>query len=75
MGEGQFHNLADEAIEDIQDAVEELEDDMNDLEVDYASGVLNIVLGPHGTWVINKQTPNRQIWWSSPIRSVDRCLI
>jgi frataxin-like iron-binding protein CyaY len=20
------------------------------------------------TWVINKQTPNQQIWWSSPIR-------
>ena len=24
-------------------------------------------LGPSGTWVINKQTPNRQIWWSSPL--------
>ena len=24
-------------------------------------------LPPHGTWVINKQTPNRQLWWSSPV--------
>lgn len=24
-------------------------------------------MGPHGTWVLNKQTPNRQIWWSSPL--------
>ena len=29
-------------------------------------GVLTINLGPHGCWVLNKQTPNRQIWWSSP---------
>lgn len=33
-------------------------------------GVLNIVVGDRGTWVLNKQSPNRQIWWSSPIRWV-----
>jgi hypothetical protein len=32
------------------------------------SGVLTVKLGKHGTYVINKQTPNRQIWLSSPIR-------
>lgn len=31
-------------------------------------GVLNIVVSDRGTWVINKQSPNQQIWWSSPIR-------
>jgi len=30
-------------------------------------GVLNILMGEHGIWVLNKQTPNRQIWWSSPL--------
>lgn len=30
-------------------------------------GVLTVNLGtPHGTYVINRQTPNRQIWLSSP---------
>lgn len=24
-------------------------------------------MGDAGTWVLNKQTPNRQIWWSSPL--------
>ena len=24
-------------------------------------------LGPHGTYVINKQSPNKQIWLSSPV--------
>lgn len=32
------------------------------------SGVLTVKLGRHGTYVINKQTPNRQIWLSSPVR-------
>lgn len=30
-------------------------------------GVLTVKLGRHGTYVINKQTPNRQIWMSSPV--------
>ena len=28
------------------------------------------VSGPLGTYVINKQSPNKQIWLSSPVRSV-----
>ncbi|PWN50144.1 Frataxin [Violaceomyces palustris] len=33
---------------------------------EYSSGVLNLRLGSHGTYVINKQPPNQQIWLSSP---------
>jgi frataxin len=29
--------------------------------------VLTVKLGSHGTYVINKQTPNRQVWLSSPV--------
>lgn len=32
------------------------------------SGVLTLTLGVNGTYVINKQPPNKQIWLSSPIR-------
>lgn len=33
-----------------------------------ASGVLNVYLGSEeGTFVINKQSPNQQIWLSSPV--------
>lgn len=32
------------------------------------SGVLNLYLGEKGTYVINKQPPNKQIWLSSPFR-------
>mmetsp|Transcript_22812 Transcript_22812/g.40491 ORF Transcript_22812/g.40491 Transcript_22812/m.40491 type:complete len:93 (+) Transcript_22812:1664-1942(+) len=40
---------------------------VEEFEVVLASGVLTMTLPPHGTWVLNKQTPNRQIWWSSPL--------
>ncbi|KAK0545251.1 Mitochondrial matrix iron chaperone [Tilletia horrida] len=44
-----------------------LEGGAEDWDVEYSSGVLNLRLGPaHGTYVINKQPPNRQIWLSSP---------
>lgn len=32
------------------------------------SGVLTLKLGSNGTYVINKQPPNKQIWLSSPWR-------
>lgn len=67
--ESDYHSIADEMLEDIQDAVEEALEDKGvpEFEVTYASGVLTMTMPPHGTWVLNKQTPNRQIWWSSPI--------
>ncbi len=36
-------------------------------DVDYSQGVLTLALGaPYGSYVLNTQTPNRQIWLSSP---------
>jgi frataxin len=67
--ESEYHTVADETLEDVQDAVEGALEDarVEEFEVVLASGVLTMTLPPHGTWVLNKQTPNRQIWWSSPI--------
>ena len=39
-----------------------------DLKTFLQSGVLTLKLGPHGTYVVNKQPPNKQIWLSSPFR-------
>lgn len=33
-------------------------------------GVMTVRLGDLGTYVLNKQTPNRQLWLSSPVRFV-----
>lgn len=40
--------------------------------VSQQAGVLNIVFPPNGTYVINKQPPNKQIWLSSPISGPKR---
>jgi frataxin len=45
-----------------------LEDAVPGLDVSLAMGVLTLRLGDGGgTYVLNKQTPNRQLWWSSPL--------
>lgn len=36
------------------------------------SGVLNVTFPQYGTYVINKQPPNKQIWLSSPISGPKR---
>ncbi|KAI1715947.1 frataxin-like domain-containing protein [Ditylenchus destructor] len=42
-------------------------------DVSYSMGVLTAKIGQNvGTYVINKQTPNRQIWLSSPISGPKR---
>ena len=35
-------------------------------------GVLNVIIGSHGTFVLNKQAPNMQIWLSSPVSGPPR---
>ena len=69
MNVADYHTAADETLERIQDAIDEVleEKGIPEFEVTLASGVLTLVFPPHGTWVINKQTPNQQLWWSSPI--------
>mmetsp|Transcript_22375 Transcript_22375/g.54198 ORF Transcript_22375/g.54198 Transcript_22375/m.54198 type:complete len:260 (+) Transcript_22375:140-919(+) len=74
---GDYHNVADETLNSIQDVVEDYLEEYYDTglsekeedipEVNFSSGVLTMYLPSHGTWVINKQTPNQQLWWSSPI--------
>ncbi|KAK9845795.1 hypothetical protein WJX81_002579 [Elliptochloris bilobata] len=45
-----------------------LEDsDIDGSDLEYGQGVLTLKLGRLGTYVINKQTPNHQIWMSSPV--------
>jgi frataxin len=69
--ESEYHTQADDTLNIIQDTLEfyiEDHDLLPSFEINYASGVLTISLQPkHGTFVLNKQTPNKQIWWSSPL--------
>lgn len=68
-----YHAAADEALETILDATDELEEAREDVECEFSSGVMTITRSD-GSWVINKQAPNKQIWLSSPVRSVSVAL-
>ena len=74
--EAAYHRVADDLLHGLQDAVEAALEDLDnapaELDISYASGVLTMALPPHGTWVLNKQTPNQQIWWSSPLSGPKR---
>ncbi|KAF8641074.1 hypothetical protein AX17_000718 [Amanita inopinata Kibby_2008] len=61
-------------MDSLLESLEELLDSPgnSDYEVEYHSGVLTLSLGEKGTYVINKQPPNKQIWLSSPFSGPKR---
>jgi frataxin len=80
--EAEYHRVADGTLRAIQDAIDEAFEGYDDAgnggaapteyELNVASGVMTLSLPGRGTWVLNKQTPNRQIWWSSPLSGPKR---
>uniref|UniRef100_A0A2I3H2B3 Frataxin, mitochondrial n=1 Tax=Nomascus leucogenys TaxID=61853 RepID=A0A2I3H2B3_NOMLE len=62
--------VAEETLDSLAEIFEDLTDEpyaFEDYDVSFGSGVLTIKLGGDlGTYLINKQTPNKQIWLSSP---------
>jgi frataxin len=71
-----YSKVADETLEELNDFFENLGDTglcASDYDVEFGSGVLTVkVGGGNGTYVINKQAPNKQIWLSSPISGPKR---
>ncbi|GAB1302285.1 Frataxin, mitochondrial [Apodemus speciosus] len=66
LDETAYERLAEETLDALAEFFEDLADKPYTLE-DYDGGVLTVKLGGDlGTYVINKQTPNKQIWLSSP---------
>lgn len=67
----EYDLIADATLDEIVDilGVLEMSDDpaLEDVDINCSQGVLNINLGAPGFWVLNKQSPNRQVWWSSPL--------
>jgi len=61
-------------MEGLLDELQNILDSHGDssLEVEYNSGVITLDLSHSGTYVINKQPPNKQIWLSSPVSGPKR---
>jgi len=76
LDENRYSLIVNETLESLGDKFSELVEDHSVLasaDVTLADGVLTVNLGPDfGTYVINKQTPNKQIWLSSPISGPQR---
>lgn len=69
-----YHEISDRAMESLTEFLENLIEDeaVDDGDVEYSAGVLTLRMGSKGTYVINKQPPNKQIWLSSPISGPKR---
>ncbi|KAF3765759.1 Frataxin [Cryphonectria parasitica EP155] len=72
LSDEDYHDLADEYLEAIQDRLEEVAEANDQVDIEYSAGVLNVTFPTIGTYVINKQPPNKQIWLSSPISGPKR---
>jgi len=67
-----YHQVADMYLDALVAKFEALQEAREDVDVEYSAGVLTLTFPPRGTYVINKQPPNKQIWLSSPISGPKR---
>lgn len=72
LEDAEYHELADEYLEGVLGKFEDLQDQRPEVDVEFSAGVLTLTFPPNGTYVINKQPPNKQIWLSSPITGPKR---
>ncbi|EJS44346.1 yfh1p [Saccharomyces arboricola H-6] len=70
----QYHEEADEYLDGLLDNLEELSEAHPDCipDVELSHGVMTLEVPVFGTYVINKQPPNKQIWLASPLSGPNR---
>ncbi|XP_044745353.1 frataxin homolog, mitochondrial [Coccinella septempunctata] len=75
LTDSSYEKICGETLESLSDVFEELQEliELPNADISYNDGVLTINLGKeYGTYVINRQLPNKQIWLSSPISGPKR---
>ncbi|WPH03471.1 Hypothetical protein R9X50_00635100 [Acrodontium crateriforme] len=70
--EDEYHRQSDLYLNNLVEQAELLQESREDVEVEFSAGVLSLTFPPNGTYVINKQPPNKQIWLSSPLSGPKR---
>ncbi|KAK3834833.1 MAG: hypothetical protein JOS17DRAFT_737898 [Linnemannia elongata] len=68
LSEDDYHTVSDASMDRMVEYFEDLGDEYEipGYDVEYQSGVMTLKLGDKGTYVVNKQPPNKQLWLSSP---------
>jgi len=64
MDDSAFESLAEATL---QRLAAQIEAALDDVDVELRGGILTLELDDGRQYVINKHTPNRQIWLSSPV--------
>jgi len=73
ISDAEYHEIADQYLDTLVLALEELSEKASDgVEVEFSAGVLTVTHPKSGTYVLNKQPPNKQIWLSSPVSGPKR---
>ncbi|VDM78708.1 unnamed protein product [Strongylus vulgaris] len=76
VSQNEYEKAAEESLEKLTDYFDNLPERFSvspDYDVTHAMGVLTVVVSKDvGTYVINKQSPNKQIWLSSPVSGPKR---
>ncbi|EPS31778.1 hypothetical protein PDE_06736 [Penicillium oxalicum 114-2] len=68
----QYYEYSEHYFNVLLAELEKAQEEGSDIEAEYSAGVLNITVPAIGTFVLNKQPPNKQIWLSSPISGPKR---
>lgn len=68
----QYNKIANEYLDSLADDLETLSEDYPQIDCELSQGVMTLAVPPNGTYVINKQPPNKQIWLSSPLSGPKR---
>ncbi|EGE04976.1 Mitochondrial chaperone Frataxin [Trichophyton interdigitale] len=73
ISEPEYRDRSEEYINALMAEIERTQEEQgSEVEAEYSAGVLNVVVPGIGTYVLNKQPPNKQIWLSSPISGPKR---
>ncbi|KAJ5972373.1 uncharacterized protein N7479_002291 [Penicillium vulpinum] len=67
-----YYEYSEHYFNVLQSHLERAQEEGSEVEAEYSAGVLNISVPAIGTYVLNKQPPNKQIWLSSPISGPKR---
>lgn len=66
-----FQNLCDEALFKLSQTIE-AQDKNSKLDVEYSDGILEIIIiSTKQTYIINRNSGNQKIWYSSPFTGAD----
>ncbi|EEP80296.1 hypothetical protein UREG_05138 [Uncinocarpus reesii 1704] len=72
LTDAQYHEYSEHYFNVLLTELEQAHEEGSETEAEYSAGVLNVTVPGVGTYVVNKQPPNKQIWLSSPISGPKR---